>query len=106
MLFVGVVQLTLALHVRNVLIDSASEGARYGALDGRRPAEGAARAGQLIEQSLAPAFAGDVVARRTTVDGLDVVEVEVTAPLPVIGLLGPGGGIRVRGHALAEDALP
>lgn len=104
-LLVGVVQLTIALHVRNVLIDSASEGARYGALEGHAPADGAARTGELIGQSLAPEFAQDIVARRTVVDGLEVVEVEVAAPLPVVGLLGPGG-IRVRGHALAEDALP
>ena len=42
-------------------------------------------------------------AERTTVDGLDVVRVTVSAPLPVLGLLGPGGVLTVEGHALQED---
>ena len=41
-LFVAVLQLTIVLHVRNTLVDSASEGARYGALVGHDPADGAA----------------------------------------------------------------
>ena len=35
-LFVGVLQLTIVLHVRNTLVDTAAEGARYGALGGHR----------------------------------------------------------------------
>jgi hypothetical protein len=52
---------------------------------------------------LSPAFAQQVSATRTTLDGLAVVEVEVEAPLPLVGLVGPAGTLTVRGHALVED---
>ena len=102
-LFVAVLQLALVLHVRATLVDCAAEGARYGALADRTPEQGAARAAALIEMSLAPRFAQAVSATTTTRDGLEVVRVTVVAPLPVIGLIGPGGGLSVDGHALEED---
>ena len=96
-------QLTIVLHVRNTLVDSAGEGARYGALAGHDPADGATRSRELIAQSLSPAYARTVSGGRTTVDGLDVVEIEVEAPLPLVGLVGPAGTLTVRGHALVEE---
>lgn len=102
MLFVGVLQLTIVLHVRNTLIDSASEGARYAALLGHQPGDGAARTRLLIGQSLSDGYAQDVSARTTRIDGLDMIEVEVVAPLPLLGLLGPAGSLTVHGHALVE----
>lgn len=102
-LFAGVLQLTLTLHVRSTLIDCAAEGARYGALADRTVEQGAQRTRDLIAMTLAPRFAQQVVAESTVVDGLDVVRVEVTAPLPVVGLLGPAGTLAVDGHALAEE---
>ncbi len=102
LLFAAVLQLVLVLHVRATLVDCAAEGARYGALEGSGPQEGAQRARDLIATALAPGFADDVWATRTVVDGLPVVRVEVTAPLPLVGLLGPSGAITVDGHALQE----
>lgn len=102
-LFVGVLQLTLTLHVRNTLVDCAAQGARYAAAAGRAPSDGVARTGALAAASLSAAYAGEVAAARTVVDGLDVIEVTVTAPLPVLGLLGPAGALTVRAHALVED---
>lgn len=102
LLVASVLQLALALHVRATLVDCAAEGARYGALADRSPADGAVRAAELARMSLSGAFAGDVTARRTELDGLPVVEVEMTGPLPVLGLLGPSS-LTVRGHALAEQ---
>lgn len=101
-LFAGVLQLTLALHVRSTLVDCAAEGARYGALADRTPADGAARTRELIAVSLSPRFADDVVAEAVTVDGMPVVRVQVTAALPVLGPLGPAGALVVDGHALEE----
>ncbi len=106
LLVMGVVQLTLALHVRNTLIDSASEGARYGALEGRTPADGAARTRDLVRGSLAERYAAAVTASRVEHDGVELVQVQVRAPLPMIGLLGPTGGLTVSGHAIAEESLP
>jgi hypothetical protein len=102
LLVASVLQLALALHVRATLVDCAAEGARYGALADRSPADGAGRAADLARMSLDDAFARDVTARRTELDGLPVVEVEMTAPLPVLGLLGPSS-LTVRGHALLEQ---
>ena len=103
-LFVGILQLTLVLHVRNTLIDSASEGARYAAQAGHVPGDGAVRTRELIGQSLAGSYAQDVTARVTRIDGLDVAEIEVVAPLPLLGLLGPARSLTVRGHALVETS--
>lgn len=104
LLFLGIVQLTTVLHVRNTLTDCASEGARYGAFADRSPADGAQRTRDLIGVSLSPRYAGDVTARTTTTrDGVDVVEVTVRAPLPVIGLLGVGQSISVSGHGAMES---
>lgn len=100
--FLGVLQVALALHVRATLVDCAAEGARYGALADRTPADGAARARELVGLSLSPRFAEQVEASRAVVDGLDVVRVEIRAPLPVLGLLGPAGVVEVDGHALTE----
>lgn len=102
LLFAGVLQLVLVLHVRATLIDCAAEGARYGALADSSPDAGAERARELIASALAPGFADDVRAEATVLDGLAVVRVEVTAPLPLAGLLGPSGVITVDGHALRE----
>ena len=101
-LFVAVVQLTLVLHVRNTLTDAAAAGARYAAVAGREPADGVARTRELVAADLSPAYARDVAAGLVTVGGVEVVEVVVTAPTPVIGLVGPGGTLVVRGHAMVE----
>lgn len=102
LVFVGVVQLALVLHVRNTLVDCASEGARYGAFADRTPQDGAQRTRDLIGASLSSSFASDVQARNVQVDGLQAVEVTVTAPLPVIGLFGPSGMLVISGHGAQE----
>jgi hypothetical protein len=102
--FLGVVQLATVLHVRNTMIDCASDGARFGALAGSELDAGARRTRELIAADLSATYAEDVVARRATVDGLETVEVRVRAPLPVIGLLGVGRVVTVTGHAVSEPA--
>ena len=101
-LFAAVLQLALALHVRATLVDCAAEGARYAALEGSTVEAGAERTQDLVASALAPGFAQDVRAEATTVDGVPVVRVEVSAPLPLVGLLGPGGVLTVDGHAVRE----
>ncbi|MGY4645692.1 pilus assembly protein [Cellulomonas sp. URHB0016] len=103
MLFAAVLQLAVVQHVRNTLVDCAAEGARYAALAGHTPADGEERTRMLIEQTLSAAYSGDVTVARTTLDGLDVVDVRVSSPLPVLGLIGPGGRLTVHGHALEEN---
>ena len=101
-LFLALLQLGLALHVRNTLAASAAEGARFGANADRTPGEGAALARQLIRDSLADTFADDVTADVEQVGGFQTVVIRVRARLPVLGLLGPARGISVQGHAVEE----
>ncbi|WP_336706322.1 TadE/TadG family type IV pilus assembly protein [Oerskovia sp. USHLN155] len=102
-LFLGVLQVVLALHVRAIVIDSAAEGARLAGRADRTTADGAARTRTLIDAALSERFAQDVSAREVDHGGLRVVEVTVTFPLPVVGLLGPSGVVTVDGHALKEE---
>jgi len=103
-LVLGVVQLALILHVRTVLVDSAAEGARHAALDGSTLADGATRTRWLIASTLPAAYADQVQVGRAGYRGVDVVEVRITAPVPVLGLLGPSGMIDVTGRAVDEQS--
>jgi hypothetical protein len=106
LLFVALLQLTLVLHVRNTAIDCAAEGARFGARADRSPTDGAERARELIASDLSPGYAAKldrVSSTRVTVDGVPTVEVSMTVPLPVFGLIGSTGSMTVRGHAFLES---
>lgn len=98
LLAVGLFQLTLTLHVRNIMLSSASEGAHVGALADLTPADGAERASQLAGAALG---GQEVAADGRLVDGGAVVEVTVTAPVPVLGLWG-AGTMTVSAHAIEE----
>ncbi|SED73326.1 TadE/TadG family type IV pilus assembly protein [Ruania alba] len=101
-LMLAVVQLALTLHVRTVLIDAAAEGARFGALHGSSITAGQERTAALIDATLPSAYAQQVTAELGSADGVELVQVHVSAPVPVIGLLGPSGVISVTGRAVAE----
>jgi len=99
-LFLGILQIGLALHVRNTLVACAAEGARYAANSDREPQDGAEYARALIRRSLSDRFARDVSAGYD--EASDTVEVHVRASIPVIGFLGPPRSLVVKGHALEE----
>lgn len=101
LVFLGVLQLALALHVRSTLIDCASEGARYGGLADRSPQDGAQRTRDLVAMSLGQGYRAQVSASTTTLDGSPVVEVRVSTALPAVGLWGPAD-LTVVGHGLRE----
>lgn len=103
LLFVAVFQVGLALHIRNTLISCASEGARLGARANADPQDGAARTRALISSALSDRFSRNVSARLVDAGGVEAVAVEVVAPLPVIGPLGPDGRLRVVGRAFLES---
>ena len=88
-LFLAVIQLGLALHVRNTLVACANEGARYAANANRTPADGAERARACITSSLRPSYAEDVRVGLLAEDGVATVEVTVRAPLPMVAFTGP-----------------
>ena len=101
-LTLSVLQLGLALHVRNTVLDAAAEGARLASLADSGLADGAARTRDLITVALGPSYAGQVEASYGDFGGHPSAQVHVVAPLPLLGLIGPGRGLEVTGHAAVE----
>jgi Flp pilus assembly protein TadG len=101
-LVLSVLQLGLALHIRNTVLDAAAEGARYGALADRTLEEGAERTRDLISTAIGPGYARDVTVTRGDVLGHPAVAVTVRTPLPLVGLVGIDDGLEVTGHAALE----
>lgn len=104
-MFLALLQLGIDYHVRNVLAACAAEGARYGAnADVASADAGAAKANDLIAQSVGSAYATAVAApQQDEVDGAPVVTVEVTARLPLLAWFLPvGPTVHAVGHALLE----
>ena len=102
LLTVSVLQLALALHVRNTVLDAASEGARFAALADNSPADGIARSRELITTAIGGSYADDISATSGSWMGHPAVTITVRTTLPVIGLLGIGGAVEVSGHAAVE----
>jgi hypothetical protein len=102
-LTLSVLQLGLALHVRNTVLDAAAEGARYGALADNTIDEGAARTRDLIATAIGAGYARDVTARREDYLGQPAAAITVRTPLPLLGLVGLEDGLEVTGHAALED---
>ena len=101
-LTLSVMQLGLALHVRNTVLDAASEGARFAALADNGPAKGAGRTRDLIAAALGPEYAEFVTAGFADYLGERATVVTVRAPLPLLGLAGLDRGLEVSGHAAVE----
>jgi hypothetical protein len=101
-LTLSVVQLGFALHVRNTVLDSASEGARFAALADNGLDDGVARTRELIAVAIGPGYARDVTASYGSYLGHPAAIVTVRAPLPVFGLVGFDRGLEVTGHAAVE----
>lgn len=101
-LTVSVLQLALALHVRNTVLDAASEGARFAALADNGPADGVARCRTLIALAIGGDYARDVTVSSGEWLGHPAVTVTVRTTLPVIGLIGIEGAVEVSGHAVVE----
>lgn len=98
----GVLQVGLALHVRNALISAAGEGARFAALADSSLGAGLDRTRDLVAASLGAGYTIDVAAAQTVVLGVPAVVVTISAPIPVVGLLGPAGTLEVVGRAPLE----
>ena len=104
LLFLGVIQLGVDFHVRNVLAASVAEGARYAAnADVADPDSGAQRANALITRALGPGYAHAVAGPEQEMDGASVVTVEADVRLPLVAWFLPvGPSVHVVGHALLE----
>jgi Flp pilus assembly protein TadG len=98
----GLLQLSLALHVRNTLADAAAEGARQASLVGATQEDGVVLTQDLIRVAVGEAVEAEVVARRELWQGVPTVAVVVTAPLPLLGFFGPPHALRAVGRAPVE----
>lgn len=103
LLTLGIMQLALAVYVRGVAHDAAVEGAYDAALADVTDAEGAARARDIVDRTLGPAFLQDVQTRRTTVGEATMVQVTMQITLPLVGLAGIPAAWEVTAHAPADD---
>ena len=101
-LVLGVVQFALAVFVRNTVLDAAAEGARQASLADQSLRSGVDRTRELVGSALGAEYAEDVRAAYSVWRGHRVAVVTVRAPLPVVGLLGPGGALEVSGRAVVE----
>lgn len=99
LLTVAVLQLALAVYVRNVVHDAAVEGAFHAALADTTLAEGAARTRDLIGRAVATSYAEDV----TAVERGETVRVTVRTTLPLLGLWGSPRALEVTAHAPTES---
>jgi hypothetical protein len=97
-----VLQLGLALHIRNTVQDAAAEGARYGALADNVPSDGVRRTTQLVELAISDDYAQNVTVREGSWMGHPAVTITVCTRLPLLGLVGIDGALEVSGHAAIE----
>ena len=97
----AVIQLILAVHVRSVLVSAAREGARIAALSGSQLETGELRTREILEGNMAGAAVQGITARRESLDDMEVVEVNIEAELPLLGLYGPTT-MTMSGHAFVE----
>lgn len=102
-LTLGVLQLGLAIYVRNVVHDAAVEGAYHAALADTSLADGARRTAEIVSRTVGSEYASDVAVEATAELGHPSVLVTVRCPFPLIGLLGMPRILEVSAHAPLES---
>ncbi len=102
-LTLAVLQIALAMYVRNVVHDAAVEGAHHAALADTTLGEGAARTEAVITRAVGAEYAGDIAIGEDTSLGHPSVLVRVRTTLPVLGLLGVPFGLEVEARAPVES---
>lgn len=99
----AVLQVTLVMHVRTVLVSAAAEGARAAALADADPRAGERRARAIIDESLASSMVQRIDVHASRLGSAVVMALDIDARLPLLGLLGPTA-LHVHGHSLLERA--
>lgn len=103
LLTLGVIQLGLAVYVRNVVHDAAVEGAFHAALADTSLEDGAERTRDIVTRTVGADYASDVSVAATSEAGAPGVRVTVRTTLPLVGLLGAPGVMEVSADAPAES---
>ncbi|MDN5657997.1 TadE/TadG family type IV pilus assembly protein [Brevibacterium sandarakinum] len=99
----GTLQIGLVIHVRNTVIDSAIAGARQASLADQSTADGHRLASELITVSVGERYAQSITVTEARQGQVEVVEVRVRTPLPVLGLWGPAEVWDLSGRSIVED---
>lgn len=102
-LTLAVLQLGLAIYVRNVVNDAAVEGAYHAALADTTLQEGVERTRTIVSRTIGADYAADITARPSTALGYETVEVTVRTTLPLLGLLGAPRALEVIASAPVES---
>lgn len=103
MFVVVVLQAAVIMHVRNLAIDAAVQGARTAALSGNTAEDGEERTRDILGERLG---SGTITQVSVHEDAAGIIRVEVNTVLPLVAFLGPPHAMTVDGHALDEDSLP
>ena len=103
LILAGALQIGLVIHVRNTVIDSAIAGARQASLADQTPRDGQKLTRDLIRVSVGERYAQKVTVSTSQRGAVEIVEVRVTTPLPVLGLWGPAEVWDLRGRSIVED---
>ncbi|GAA2949894.1 hypothetical protein GCM10010458_39660 [Microbacterium luteolum] len=102
-LTLAVLQLALAVYVRNVVHDAAVEGAYHAALADTSLEEGAERSRFVITRAIGASYAEDVVVGTSDALGHETIDVRIRTSLPVVGLIGVPYAMEVEAHAPVES---
>ncbi|MGW8481540.1 TadE/TadG family type IV pilus assembly protein [Microbacterium sp. NPDC055903] len=102
-LTLAVLQLGLAIYVRNVVHDAAVEGAHYAALADTSLEEGAQRTAEVIATAIGDGYAGDITASTAGIGAESRAVITVRTVLPVLGLIGVPSALEVEADAPMES---
>lgn len=110
LLVLGILQLSLTLWVKTTLIDAAGAAAHAAAAVGANTGVAEDTARSLLSSTVGREFVRAVEVRRVSVatvsnvlgsSKVEVVQVALSAPIPILGLFG-AGNLKVVGHAPLE----
>ncbi|MDF2561980.1 MAG: TadE family protein [Microbacterium sp.] len=101
-LTLGVLQLALAVYVRNVVHDAAVEGAYHAALADTTQEEGVQRTREVVTRAVGASYAEDIRIGTSGARGQEVVDVRVRSTFPLLGLIGVPFAMEVEAHAPVE----
>ena len=103
LVFAALLQIGLALHVRNTVVDSAIAGARMAAAADRTEADGAQHTATLIAAAVHERYAQDIRVDSSPSGPQTLITVTVRVPVPVVGFASTGQTWELTGRAFAED---
>ena len=101
-LTLAVLQLALAVYVRNVVHDAAVEGAYHAALADTSAEEGIARTREAISRAIGGGYAEDIRIGTSGSAPLESIDVQIRTTFPLLGLIGIPFALEVEAHAPVE----